>query len=86
MKYRKKPVVIDAWFMDRYSEKPEWLIEAISRGEVEDDEFRDMYITTPEGVMKASYGCDYIIRGVYDEIYPCKKDIFEETYEPVDES
>lgn len=84
MKYRKKPVVIDAWFMKRNSEKPEWLIEANARGDVEFGH-NDIYINTPEGVMKASYGYDYIIRGVYGEIYPCKGYIFEETYEPVEE-
>ena len=37
-------------------------------------------IQTLEGVMHANYG-DYIIKGVKGEIYPCKPDIFEETYE-----
>ncbi|WP_288920493.1 hypothetical protein [uncultured Bifidobacterium sp.] len=85
MKYRKKPVIIDAWFMDLWSEKPDWLIEANARGDVEFGNY-NMWINTPEGTMKASCGCDYIIRGVHGEIYPCKKDIFEETYEPVEES
>lgn len=37
-------------------------------------------IPTLEGVMKAQYG-DYIIKGVRGEFYPCKPDIFHETYE-----
>lgn len=41
-----------------------------------------LYITTLEGVMKADKG-DWIIRGVKGEIYPCKPDIFELTYEQV---
>ena len=40
-------------------------------------------IPTLEGVMKASPG-DYIIRGVQGELYPCKPNIFEDTYEVVD--
>ena len=37
-------------------------------------------IYTLEGKMKASLG-DWIIKGVADELYPCKPDIFEQTYE-----
>jgi hypothetical protein len=44
----------------------------------------EMIITTLEGVMKVNVG-DWIIRGVDDEIYPCKPDIFEQTYEPAEE-
>ena len=60
-KYRKKPVVIDAYQTD-----------------VELD------IETLEGVMHANVG-DYVITGVHGEQYPCKPDIFEETYELVGE-
>jgi len=41
-----------------------------------------MLIPTLEGKMKCSLG-DYLIRGVKGELYPCKPDIFELTYEPV---
>ena len=44
----------------------------------------EMIIPTLEGDMKASVG-DYIITGVNGEQYPCKPDIFEKTYEPVNE-
>lgn len=44
---------------------------------------KDMYIETLEGTMKANVG-DYIITGVKGEQYPCKPDIFEQTYEPAD--
>ncbi len=40
-------------------------------------------IETFEGTMTANIG-DYIITGVRGEVYPCRADIFEETYEPVD--
>ena len=42
-----------------------------------------MYIETLEGTHRADVG-DYIITGVKGEQYPCKPDIFEMTYEPVD--
>ena len=42
-----------------------------------------IYIDTLEGIMTANYG-DYIIKGVKGEFYPCKPDIFEETYEDVE--
>lgn len=45
-------------------------------------EQRYLTIKTLEGEMKASFG-DYIIRGVTGEIYPCKPEIFEQTYEKV---
>lgn len=45
---------------------------------------KEMIIHTLEGDMKASVG-DYIITGVHGEHYPCKPDIFEETYEPVED-
>lgn len=46
---------------------------------------KEMIIHTLEGDMKASVG-DYIITGVNGEQYPCKPDIFEKTYELVDDS
>lgn len=45
---------------------------------------KEMIIHTLEGDMKASVG-DYIITGVHGEQYPCKPDIFEETYKPVED-
>ena len=41
-----------------------------------------MEIHTLEGVMHAQPG-DYVIKGIQGELYPCKPDIFNETYEPV---
>jgi hypothetical protein len=61
MKYRKKPVVVEAYQTDH-----------------------EFVIQTLEGDMTASVG-DYIITGVNGEQYPCKPDIFEKTYEKVEE-
>ncbi len=89
MKYRKKPVVIEAfkWTGDiNQLEDPEWIIEEIKKGNVwfcrTAIEPTIMKIETLEGVMTAQIG-DYIIQGVNGEIYPCKPDIFEKTYEEV---
>lgn len=94
-KYRKKPVVIEAFLFKRnafgHSEVPLWMHEACSKGVVVIKEFyapiigvrqRVCEIKTLEGVMTAQEG-DYIIQGVNGEIYPCKADIFEKTYERV---
>jgi hypothetical protein len=81
-KYRKKPVVIEAWKWDGVAtspERPEWL-----RGpNVQANHFEQiLIITTLEGDMTASVG-DWIIQGVKGELYPCKPDIFAATYEPI---
>jgi hypothetical protein len=41
-------------------------------------------IETLEGTMTARFG-DYVIKGIQGELYPCREDIFESTYEAVDE-
>lgn len=90
MKFRKKPVVIEAfnWTADHnQTEDPKWIAEAIKKGDVwfvgEGTEKVQMQIDTLEGVMTAKRG-DYIIKGVQGELYPCKPDIFEMTYEKVE--
>lgn len=89
-KYRKKPVVIEAfrWTGDHEQiEEPNWIIEAIKNGTIwfnhAGTEYVNMVIKTLEGDHIASRG-DYIIKGVQGELYPCKPDIFEQTYDPVD--
>ncbi|AMO55552.1 hypothetical protein GZ77_09600 [Endozoicomonas montiporae] len=42
-----------------------------------------LHIETLEGTMEASPS-DWIIKGVNGEFYPCKRDIFEKTYEPAE--
>ena len=90
-KYRKKPVVIEAfrlgvdyipdWFMDKVTTNDIILYGTSSGFEHHDDTNAD--IKTLEGVMHANFG-DYIIKGVKGEIYPCKPDIFKDTYESAD--
>ena len=84
-KFRKKPVVIEAfkWTGDEYQlDDPSWICEAIERGDVTIN-FPHLHIETLEGTMTADAG-DYVIQGVKGEIYPCKPDIFEATYEAVE--
>lgn len=87
MKYRKKQVVVDAWVNTRENyhtgELKELELEPnISFFFDNNDNSFFAEIETLEGVMKASEG-DWIIRGVRGEYYPCKDDIFKETYEEV---
>ncbi len=86
MKYRKKPVVIEAWPFDGswlsampainapHKSVAHWSADGVG-GYVR--------IETLEGEMRASAG-DWIIMGVKGELYPCKPDIFEATYEKVE--
>jgi len=81
--FRKKPVVIEAMQYDG-SEESQRAIVNWTNGKAEgwvDTEYH-LVIRTLEGNHRANAG-DWIIRGVQGEFYPCKPDIFEETYEPV---
>ena len=82
MKFRKKPVVIDAVQFHAGEQDGELASDVIA-GRVRYTEEGTMLIETLEGVMEAKPG-DWIIRGVKGELYPCKPDIFAATYEPVD--
>lgn len=83
MKYRKKPVVIEA-FRYNIDSRPEWFQNEVTANKIVT--FNDRCnIITLEGVMVGNKG-DWIIMGVKGEIYPCKPDIFEATYEAVDET
>ena len=87
MKYRKKPLIIEAFKWTGgpdQREDPEWMVDAIRKNIVSFVP-SGMLIATLEGAMMASLG-DYIIKGVKGEIYPCKPDIFEKTYEKVIEN
>ena len=88
MKFRKKPVVIEAiQFNGDSDEVIFWLGENSPNSSDVFDFISDQLIEihTLEGVMKCSKG-DWIIKGVKGEFYPCKPDIFEATYERVEEA
>lgn len=88
MKYRKKPVVVEAM------QVPPLGVGSIDEALVFEDWVNPrkgsrtvkwfghgLKIETLEGVMTADPG-DWVICGVQGELYPCKPDIFEATYEP----
>ena len=81
MKFRKKPVVIEAW-QNTHTPRPTplWLVDAFGTAKIQFAGGGRIDIHTLEGVMRAELG-DWIIRGVMGELYPCKPDIFEATYE-----
>lgn len=94
MEYIRKPIVIEAFQLDKRGLIDEkWFWDAVTRNDIIIHNFDRMLafnpawceIKTLEGTMVAKAG-DYIIKGVEGEIYPCRADIFEETYEPVNEA
>ena len=82
-KFVKKPVIIEAlqWTGDNSLDVAEFCQDSERRYEFKGDA---LFIHTLEGSMRASIN-DYIIKGVNGEFYPCKPDIFEKTYEKVEE-
>lgn len=93
MKYRKKPVVVEAiqykgrvtdniLKFTNYSIKKETGIGSSEDGGGYPQRYTQVKIPTLEGEMLVSEG-DYIIKGVNGEFYPCKPDIFYKTYEKV---
>ena len=82
--YRKKPVVIEAVQWDGNDASLEAIGDLAYDGNRHIQQIGDkLEIPTLEGVMTASVG-DWIIKGVSGEVYPCKPDIFEMTYEKVE--
>lgn len=88
--YRKKPVIVQAFKYtgELNQEVPEWFrnaeLQNIATRFYSDDDVAEgsCHIKTLEGLLLANTG-DYIIKGVAGELYPCKPNIFEETYEQV---
>ena len=80
-KYRKKPVVVEAKELT-YNTNVQKEIANWCNGKIGLD--GGIIIQTLEGRMVANTG-DYIIKGVNGEFYPCKPDIFEKTYEKVED-
>lgn len=96
-KYRKKPVEIEAFQYDGDLKGtdgnyyvPDWAVKAFENGImyygnlVPGDVPCELFIDILEGVYHVSIN-DWVIRGVNGELYPCKPDIFEKTYELVEE-
>jgi len=78
MKFRKKPVMIDAI---QYDGTNAHIVQGFMNQPTYSIRVGDpLLITTLEGTMRAEPG-DFIIKGVNGEFYPCKPDIFKKTYE-----
>ncbi|WP_074403814.1 hypothetical protein [Streptococcus suis] len=96
MRYRKKPVVIEAVKLENNKQSIINAIEFVYNVGMETSELGmdfeinkvrsdgGLIINTLEGNMLASFG-DYIIKGVQGEFYPCKPGVFAETYELVED-
>lgn len=95
MKYRKKPVVIEAVQFDGGADSFDHIWDWMDGNRNDspmcgysgpDGEHPESFgIRTPEGTMTAHPG-DWIIKGVKGEFYPCKDEIFKLTYDRVDEA
>lgn len=85
-KYRKKPVIIEAveYTGYNYPQVQDWIDGTRSIWPQWVHNYGEFKIPTLEGDMTVSLG-DYVIKGVNGEFYPCKPDIFEKTYERVEE-
>ena len=94
-KYRKKPVVVEAfkWTGDQHqTEDPDWIVEAMQKPWGDNGSARIirpkcmllLEIVTLEGMYYARRG-DYIIKGADGGIRPCNPSIFEQTYEALEE-
>jgi hypothetical protein len=90
-RFRKKPVVIEAWDWSGTSEEAHAICKWIAKASRREDLARfgplGLQVRTIETAvgewLTASPG-DFIIRGVQGEFYPCKPDIFAATYESVE--
>ena len=81
MKYMKKPIIVDA--VQRTGNNIEEIKSFLDEnGGAYTITGNNLVINTLEGNMLASLG-DYIIKGIHGELYPCKPDIFKETYDQV---
>ena len=80
MKFRKKPVVIEA--VQWTGENGKQVFDFLNWRNASHDERNGLRIHTLEGDMQADVG-DWIIKGIHGEFYPCKPSIFAESYQEV---
>lgn len=81
MRYKKKPIEVEAILYNGTGESFKE-VDSFTNGKLF-LEYNKPFIDTLEGKMFLSVG-DYVIKGVKGEFYPCKPDIFTETYERID--
>lgn len=89
-KAMKKPIVVDVWEIDGTENYPEWAkgivgyIPCNIPHPVTKETLTIFEVHTIEGIMSAQVG-DFLLKGIKGELYPCRRDIFLETYERVEE-
>ena len=86
-KYRKKPIVVEAIKWDGREETFKIIFDNMpieTRNWLRTTKSNELIIPTLEGEMKANIG-DWVVFGIKGEVYPCKPDIFEATYEEVND-
>lgn len=81
MKFRKKPIVVDA--IQFNGENYEEIEKFTDNAAFKNTTLEILYINTLEGTMRINDN-DWVIKGVNGEFYPCKPDIFEKTYDKVE--
>lgn len=81
MYYVKKPIPVEAiqWTGDNFDDIHDFIIGQ----PIVITTFNELVISTLEGEMKAPIG-SWIIRGPLGEYYPCRKDVFQKTYDPIE--
>jgi hypothetical protein len=82
MKYRKKPIVVEAYMFAGGAKEPGWPDGWLSVQHSYSLNGESLGIYTLEGIHYANKG-DWIIKGIVNEFYPCKANIFMATYEEV---
>jgi hypothetical protein len=97
MKYRKKPVVVEAFRLS-VDNMPDWFCDAVKRGQIvtlpippmeggENDPFNQRRVSArmkgDRGYNVYAHTGDWIIKGIGGKFHTCLPDIFEQTYEPV---
>lgn len=80
-KWRKKPVVVDA--IQYTGDNAFDCVKFAGIGGTK-EEGGELLINTPEGIMHASKW-DWIVKGIENECYPVKPNIFKKTYEKVED-
>lgn len=86
--YRKLPVTVQAWQIP-YSDEmtrpiPQFIVEAHHEGKLERLDDGSLRVKTSKDSSAIGTPGDWIIKGVKDEVYPCRADVFELTYEKVE--
>lgn len=80
MKFKKKPIEVEA--LQYLREENIFAAQDFCPALTYDPAENEYYILTLEGKMHIAHG-DWIIKDIAGEFYPCKPDIFKETYEPL---